>query len=179
MMQKDSKVLDRGMFLTKMVLFVWAIGAVILGCGPVKKSSQTISSTTSPKGAFNLQTAMRRADTTAIRQLFAGTWTLDRMCRSSFVGLKCDTTIEQQWQLDSLGGISWMTEGENALKDRYRFVPKTGAQAGTTKKVDTAWVLFLNKANRGYLIRALSKDSLTISEYPLIMDNTVTYYLSR
>ena len=178
-MQKDSKVQARGVFLAKMVLFVWAIGAVILGCGPVKKSSQTTRSTTSPKGTFNLQTAMRRADTRAIRHLLAGTWALDRMCRSSFVGLKCDTTIDQQWQLDSLGGISWITEGETSISDQYRFVPETGAQAGTTKKSDTSWVLFLNKGNRGYLIRTLSKDSLTICEYPLIMDNTVTYYLSR
>jgi len=163
-------------FLALGISIFW--GVSFLGCGPLKKSSTGSQRQVKQKGPFNLQTAQRNHDTLAIREFLAGDWTLDKMCHSGFAGLKCDTSIQQNWRLDSLGGISWVTEADAAGKDQYHFVPRTGNQAGTAAK-DTAWVLFLNQAHRGYLIRTLTRDSLSLSEYPLMMDNTTTYYLSR
>ena len=176
-MRKDSSCQLSKCISGKIAVTLLVMGLMI-SCGPIKKTDQTANKI-SRKGPFNLQTAMQSADTAAIRAFLAGTWTLNKMCRSSFAGLKCDTTIHQSWLLDSLGNIDWITEGESSAKDQYRFLPKTGARAGTTKVSDTSWVLFLNQARRGYLIRSLTKDSLAIAEYPLIMDNTVTYFLSR
>jgi hypothetical protein len=150
----------------------------LTGCGPLKKSTNNNTAQLKQKGPFNLKTAQHNHDTLAIRSFLAGNWTLNKMCHSGFAGLKCDTSIQQNWQLDSLGTISWITEGDESGKDHYHFVPATGNQAAMPAK-DTAWVLFLNQGRRGYVIRNLSKDSLALSEFPLMMDNTTTYYLSR
>lgn len=158
--------------------FLLAASLLVFSCGPTKSSTHSNGEHARAKGPFTLQTAMHDADTVRIRQFLAGNWILDRTCRSTFTGLSCDTSIKQSWQLDSLAGISWTTEGDNAGSDKYHFVPRAGAQAGSTKG-DSVWVMYLNKARRGYLIRTLTKDSLSLSEYPLIMDNTTTYYLSR
>lgn len=159
-------------------MLLLTFGLFVNACGPLKKSDTSKARATKTAGNFNLQTAMHSADTLRIRQFLAGSWKLDKICRSSFVGLKCDSSIKQTWKLDSLGGISWITEGDIAGEDQYHFVPRAGVQAGTSRG-DSAWVLYVNQARRAYLIRSLTKDSLKIADYPLIMDKTTTYYLSR
>lgn len=159
-----------GGLLMSGVLLVWS-------CGPMK-SSATTKGAAKIKGPFSLQTAMHSADTVAIRQFLAGNWNLERICRSTFAGLKCDTSIKQNWVLDSAGAVGWTTQGDNAGQDTYHFIARDGAQAGSTKG-DSVWVMYLNQSRRAYLIRTLTKDSLSLSEYPLIMDKTTTFYLSR
>lgn len=173
------------------ILLCLSVGALLFaastGCSLIGSTAgghakpETSSKQGQPVAApavFNFKTAMRRNDTLGIREFLAGSWKLDKMCRSTFAGLRCDTSIEQNWQLDSLGAVRWTTQGEPKGGDHYRFVAKTGNRAGAAGG-DTTWVLFLDQARRGYIIRNLTRDSLAISDFPLIMDNTTTYYLSR
>lgn len=178
MQQKNSSGRNTGVG----VAFLLISTLLMAGCGLTKSTGSHPAKSNQARqansGAFNLQTAQQAADTLRIRQFLAGSWTLDSICRSTFTGLSCDTSIKQTWQLDSLGSISWINQGDDAGRDQYHFVPRDGAQAGSTKGKNV-WVMYLGQARRGYLIRSLTKNSLSISDYPLIMDNTTTYHLSR
>lgn len=151
----------------------------LLGCQILSKPVARTETTPLPaKNNVDLDRAQQTHDTLAIRYFISGSYHLDKICRSLFTGLHCDSTIQQSWQLDSTGMIGWTTNGKPAGQDHYRFVAEPGAPGAATQS-DTIWVLRLDQRRQRYLIRELTAEKLVLTEYPLVADNTTTYYLSR
>lgn len=152
------------------------LAILLLGsCQAPKKTAAGHQKATQP---VQLQQLVNGGDTTLLLNALKGTWHLDRTCLSSFTGLKCDSSIQQDWLVDSLGGISWEEDGQQKLSDQIHFVKRAGRHAGLNKS-DSVWVLYLTNTQRGYLIQDLQRDSLKLANYPLIMDATTSYDLHR
>lgn len=151
------------------ILLLWS-------CQAPKKTVKNRSSKAATP--VSLQQLVHGGDTTLLLNALKGTWHLDRTCLSSYTGLKCDSSIQQDWQVDSLGGISWSQDGKEKLSDQIHFVKKTGMHAGANNK-DAIWVLYLTGTQRSYVIQDLKRDSLKLANYPLIMDATTSYHLHR
>ena len=152
----------------------------INSCGLItpKETTDAVTGSETVLTDFDLKTAMQKEDTAAVRKMLTGSWTLDKICRSTFIGLKCDSSLRQRWVLDSSSAIRWRTKGGLTTADHYYFIPRGGAN--TTKPPhDSVWVMQLQDLNKGYLIKTLTSHQLVLTEFPLIMDNTITYYLSR
>lgn len=150
------------------ILLLWS-------CQTTKKTVKRHPKATT---SVSLQQLVQGGDTALLINALKGTWHLDRTCLSSFTGLRCDSSNQQDWQIDSLGGISWSENGQQKLSDQIHFVKKAGRHAASNK-ADSVWVLYLTGTQRGYLIQEFKQDSLKLANYPLIMDATTSYYLHR
>ena len=135
---------------------------------------------------FELAKAMRVADTVAIRGALTGDWQLEKVCHSTFIGPKCDSSLQQRWLMDSLGRLSWvngdgatLSSSKAPMKDKYHFVTRAAAEGATDQGTDSVWILHIENADRNLMIRTLDSKRLVLTEYPLIADNTTTYYLKR
>lgn len=173
----------RSFFMLSLLTALLACLLLASRCTPAKKTTNHQSN---PKQSSitSIQALINGGDTTALKNALAGNWKLDRICHSSFVGLSCDSSLKQQWHIDSLGGILWETDGQGStsiipdVKDQFHFVAHSGARAGSSKTA-SVWTLFLKETRRAYIIQKLNADSLQLADFPLIMDKTTTYYLHK
>lgn len=158
------------------ILGTVAAALLLWSCQAPKQTEKSTTGKNNTPATY--QQLVHGGDTTLLLNALKGTWHLDRTCISSFAGLKCDSSHQQDWLIDSLGGIHWTANAEESLSDQIHFVKRTGQRAGANSS-DAVWVLYLTGTQRGFVIQNLSRDSLQLANYPLIMDATTSYHLHR